>query len=76
MYCSIRKLVRLENPNELMVKLNNKKIRWAVNQVVKNSKNPKEIAEIYNVSERRIQALVKKYKDTNVYPSMNRKRRR
>ena len=72
---SIRKLVRLENSRELMVKLNNKKIRWSVNQVVKGNKSCKEITEIYETSERWIQVLVKKYKDTNSYPIMNWKRR-
>ena len=58
-----------------MTKLNNKKIKWAINQVIKDAKKPSEIAEIYDVSKRWIQALVKKYKVTRTYPTMNWKRR-
>jgi len=58
-----------------MSKLNNKKIRWSINQVIKRNHSCREISEIYDVSERWIQCLVKKYKDTNTYPIMNWKRR-
>ena len=46
-----------------MSKLNNKKIRWAVKQVVSGVMNTKEAAEIYKVSQRWIQVIVKKYKE-------------
>jgi len=58
-----------------MVKLNNKKIKWAVRKIISKEKTSKEISEIYNVSQRWIQILVKKYKPTGEYPKMNRKRR-
>jgi len=58
-----------------MVKLNNKKINWFVRKVISKEKTTKEISEIYNVSQRWIQLLVKKYKQTGEYPKMNHKRR-
>lgn len=58
-----------------MVKLNNKKIRWAVKQVVSGVMNTKDVAEIYKISQRWIQCLVKKYKVEGHYPKMDWKRR-
>ena len=58
-----------------MVKLNNKKIRWAVKQVVSSALNTKEVAETYKVSQRWIQCLVKKYKVEGCCPKMDWKRR-
>jgi len=47
-----------------MVKLTDKKIRWAVKQVVKEYRETEIIAKTYNVSRRRIQQLTKEYKET------------
>jgi len=58
-----------------MVKLTNKKIRWAVKQVVKENRDTKVIAKTYGVSRRRIQQLTKEYKETGEYPILNMKRR-
>jgi len=58
-----------------MVKLTNKKIKWIINQVVKHNKSTKSVAQIYGVSQRRIQQLVKIYKDTGEYPTLNPNRR-
>jgi putative transposase len=58
-----------------MVKLTNKKIRWVINHVIKHKKSTKSIAQIYGVSQRRIQQLVKIYKDTGEYPTLNPTRR-
>ncbi|MAH07281.1 IS481 family transposase [Candidatus Pacearchaeota archaeon] len=58
-----------------MVKLNNKRIKWAVKKVVSKEFSTKEVSEIYSVSQRRIQMLVKKYKLTGNYPIMIKERR-
>jgi putative transposase len=58
-----------------MVKLSDKKIKWSINQVVKKGESTGSIAAIYGVSRRRIQQLVKTYKETGRYPSLSMKRR-
>jgi putative transposase len=58
-----------------MVKLPNKKIKWAENQVVTGKKSTKSVANIYKVSQRRIQQLVKIYKDTEEYSQLKMNRR-
>lgn len=73
--CSIRKLVRLENPSDLMVKLTDKKIKWSIDQIISDKRSIKEIAEIYNVSNRWIQILVHRYKNTGKYPGLSKMRR-
>jgi len=42
-----------------MVKLTDKKIKWAVNQVIKKGESTAMSAAIYGVSRRRIQQLVR-----------------
>ena len=73
--CSIRKLVRLENPSELMTKLNNKRIKYIIDQRRNNIRTAKELSQIYKIIIRHIQCLVKKYKETKTYPVMNKARR-
>lgn len=58
-----------------MVKLNKKRIKWLVDQVVKHEKKPKEVSQVYSVGERRVQQLVKQYKETKKYPELNENRR-
>ena len=58
-----------------MVKLANKKRKWAIDQVISNKKSVQEVAEIYNVSERWIQILVRRYRIAGEYPMLNRMRR-
>lgn len=58
-----------------MVKLNKKRVKWLIDQVVKNNKKPKEINSVYRISERRVQQLVKEYKETKKYPELNKERR-
>ena len=58
-----------------MVKLANKKRKWAIDNVVSGRKSAQEIAEIYGVSERWIQILVRRFRSTGVYPVLNRMRR-
>jgi transposase len=47
-----------------MVKLTDRKIKWAVKQVIKKGESTAVVAAIYGVSRRRIQRLVKSYKET------------
>jgi putative transposase len=58
-----------------MTKLNKKRIKWLVDQVAKYSKTPKEVAPVYNISERRVQQLVKQFNQTKKYPELNTTRR-
>ena len=58
-----------------MVKLTDKKIKWAVNQVINKGESTAVVAAIYGVSRRRIQQLAKSYKETGVYPVLDMKRR-
>jgi len=70
-----QKVFREKGSDEVVVKLTNEDIRQAVDQVVKHKKSTKSVAEIYNVSQRRIQQLVKAYRDTEKYPKLNPNRR-
>jgi len=58
-----------------MVKLANKKRKWAIDKVIAGRKTIQEVAQIYDVSERWIQILVRCYKSTGAYPVLNRMRR-
>jgi len=58
-----------------MVKLNKARIKWIVKQVVNKNKRPSEIAPVYNISTRRVQQLVKYYKDTGKMPELKKERR-
>jgi len=58
-----------------MTKLNNKRIKYIIEQKRTNVRTSKELSEIYGISQRWIQILVKKYKETNVYPIMTKTRR-
>lgn len=58
-----------------MVKLNKKRVKWLVDQVLKNNKKPGEINSVYGISERRVQQLVKLYNETKKYPELKKERR-
>lgn len=58
-----------------MVKLNNKRIKYIIDKRRNNIRTAKELSQIYNVTTRHIQNLVKKYKETGTYPIMNKSRR-
>ena len=47
-----------------MTKLNKKRVKWLVDPVVKWGKLPKEAGCVYGVTPRRVQQLVKKYRET------------
>ena len=57
--CRVPKLFRQEVSPKFMVKLTDKKIKWAVNQVIKKGESTAMSAAIYGVSRRRIQQLVR-----------------
>ncbi len=73
--CSIRELVRIENPDQLMVKLNNKRIKYIIDKRRNNIRTANELSQIYKITTRHIQNLVKRYKETGTYPIMNKARR-
>ena len=58
-----------------MVKLTDKKIKWAVEQVINKGESTELVAAIYGVSRRRTQQLVKYYMETGEYPMPDKKRR-
>jgi putative transposase len=65
----------MDPPCDVMVKLTNKKRKWAIDQIISGKKSIQEVAEIYNVSDRWIQILVRRYRITGEYPVLNRMRR-
>lgn len=58
-----------------MTKLNKKRVKWLMDQVVKHGKKPKEVCSVYNLTERRVQQLAKHYKETKKYPELKHNRR-
>jgi len=58
-----------------VVKLTNKKIRWLVKNVAAGKVSTGDVASTYGVTQRRVQQLVKEYKDTGKIPELNPKRR-
>jgi len=50
------------------VKLTDKKIKWAVKQVINKGESTELVAATYDVSRRRIPQLVKYYRVTGEYP--------
>jgi putative transposase len=58
-----------------MTKLNKKRMKWLVDQVVKHNKKAKEIGSVYGITERRVQQITKEFKDTKKYPELNYNRR-
>ena len=58
-----------------MVKLTDKKIKGTVKQVINKGESTEVVATIYGVSRRRIQQLVKYYRETGGYPMLDKKRR-
>lgn len=58
-----------------MVKLNKKRIKWLVDQVVKHGEKIKDIAPVYNISVRRVQQLAAEFRKTKKYPELKKNRR-
>ena len=77
--CRVRKLFRHSFINEScllgMTKLNKKRVKWLVDQVVRHGQKPKGIAGTYEISERRVQQLVKHFRETKKYPELKVERR-
>jgi transposase len=57
------------------VKLTDKKIKWAVKQVINKDESTAVVAARYGVSRRRIQQLARRYKETGEYLALDTKRR-
>ena len=58
-----------------MTKLNKRKVKWLVDQIVKNKKRPSDVAQVYGISERRAQQLAKFFRETKKYPEIMKNRR-
>jgi transposase len=58
-----------------MVKMTKRRIRLGINWVLKNGESTGEVANNFGASPRRIQQLVKQFKETGEYPVLNPKRR-
>jgi transposase len=54
-----------------MVKLTDKKIKWAVMQAINKGESTELVAAAYGVSRGRIQQLVKYYRETGEYPMLD-----
>ena len=72
--CRVRKLFRQDLTLD-MTKLSNKKIKYIINQITKKNQNTKTIAEIYDITRRRVQQLVEQYKKTGEVPKLKKNRR-
>ena len=53
------------------MRLTDKKIKWAVEQVINKGESTELVAAIYSVSRRRIEQLVKYYRETGEYPMLD-----
>src|SRR5574337_1239553 len=78
--CSIPKLFRQDFPlndksSEPMVKMTNRRIRLGIDWVLKKGETVDEVANNFKVSTRRIEQLVKIFKETGEYPVLNPNRR-
>jgi len=58
-----------------MTKLNKSRIKWLVRQVVKHGRKPSEVASVYEVSVRRVQQLVRHFKEHGTVPELRKERR-
>ena len=58
-----------------MTKLNNTRIKWLVRQVTRFGKKPSEVAPVYDLTARRVQQLVRHFKETGKMPQLNKSRR-
>ena len=58
-----------------MVKLTDKEIRWIVKHVENSDVKTRQTANTYGVSIRRVQQLVKEYRETGRIPQLTKRRR-
>jgi len=58
-----------------VVKLNNKKMAWMVKHVSSGEVSTKDAADIYGITQRRVQQLTKKYLEQGEVPKLNPNRR-
>ena len=71
----VRKLFRFAVSPDSMVKLTNAKIKWIVRHVENGNITTRQAADIYNISMRRVQQLVKEYREKGRIPKLNKNRR-
>ena len=69
--CRVPKLFRQEASPQLMVKLTDKKIKLAVELVINKGESTELVATTYGISRRKIQQLVKYYRETGGYPMLD-----
>jgi len=62
-------------PSNGMVKLTNEEIKWLIIRVGSGFFTVKKAAQVYGVTERRVQQLIKMHRETGVIPRLNPKRR-
>lgn len=62
-------------PSDGMVKLTNEDIKWLIRRVNSGEFTLKTVSQIYGVTERRVQQLVKIHRDTGEIPALNPRRR-
>ena len=73
--CRVPKLFRQETSPQLIVKLTDKKVEWAVKQVIKKGESTELVGAVYGVSRRRIQQLMEYYIETGEYHMLDMNRR-
>jgi transposase len=64
-----------DKSSEPMVKMTNKRIKLGIDWVLKKGETVDEVANTFKVSTRRIEQLVKYFKENGKYPVLNPKRR-
>ncbi len=80
MLCRVRILFRQDfssnyKSSEPMVKMTNRRIKLGIDWIIKKGETVDEVANTFDVSSRRIEQLVKIFKETGEYPILNPKRR-
>ena len=80
MRCRVRKLFRQDfstnfKSSDPMVKMTNRRIKLGIDWVLKKGETINQVAYTFDISPRRIEQLVKIFKETGKYPILNPKRR-
>jgi putative transposase len=73
--CRVQILFRQSMPSDGMVKLTNEDIKWWVMRVNSGFFTVKKAAQVYGVTERRVQQLIKMHRETGGIPRLNPNRR-
>ena len=73
--CGVQILFRQSTSSDGMVKLTNEDIKWLVMRVNSGFFTVKKAAQVYGVTERRVQHFIKKHRDTGKNPRLSPNRR-